>query len=215
MGIEGNLRQISPSLLEIARRDLYVLNLYLHAKKTIETEEIKCLPTYLHNKNFHCDLDGVLADDQWRIGRLDIDSDWHAIHYLLTENSSSWEKCKLPFVVTRHEIKTRLLINAVMGGTSIEETRGGFMDFAPVRYLTQMETQTISEALLQVSEEDFELRYNEACECNPNIYRTLWDEEFERYWYRFRCLCEYYKIATEKGRGMLLYLGCFYGVDFE
>jgi Domain of unknown function (DUF1877) len=215
MGIEGNFRQISPSLLEIARQDLHVLNLYLHAKEVIETEEIQYLPTYLRNKNFHGDLDTILANDQWKIGRLDIDSDWHVMHYLLTEDSSSWEECKLPFVVTRHETKNRLLINAVMGGTSIEETTSGFMDFAPIRYLTEIETQTVSEALLQISEVEFERRYEEACECKPNIYRTSWDDDVECYWYKFRCISEYYKVAVERRRGMLFYLGCFHGVDFE
>jgi Domain of unknown function (DUF1877) len=215
MGIEGNFRQISPSLLEIARQDLYVLNLYLHAKESLETEEIQYLPAYLRDKDIHGDLDAILANDQWTIGRLDIDSDWHVMHYLLTENSSSWEQCKLPFVVTKHTSKNRLLINAVMGGTSIEETKSGFMDFAPIRYLTNIETQMISEALLQISEEEFRRRYEEACECNPDIYRTQWDEEVEGFWYRLRCISEYYKVAVDKGRGMLLYLGCFYGADFE
>jgi hypothetical protein len=215
MGIEGNFRQISPSLLEIARQDLYVLNLYLHAKESIETEEIQYLPTYLQDGNLHGDLDAILADDQWRIGRLDIDSDWHTMHYLLTEDASSWEEYKLPFVVTKHTSKNHLLINAVMGGTSIDETRDGFMDFAPVRYLTQIETQIISNALLQVSEKEFEYRYEEACACDPNVYRGIRDGEFEEYWYRLRCISEYYKVAVERGRGMLLYLGCFHGVDFE
>lgn len=215
MGIEGNFRQISPSLLEIVQQDLYVLNLYLHAKESIETEEIQYLPTYLRDENFHCDLDTILADDQWRIGRLDIDSDWHAMHYLLTEDASSWEECKLPFVVPRHKSKNRLLINAVMGGTSIEKTLDGFMDFPPIRYLIQTETRMISEALLQVSAEEFGCWYEAACQSNPDIYQTLWDKEVETFWYRFRCISEYYKAAVAKERGMLLYLGCFYGVDFE
>ncbi|BAY53876.1 hypothetical protein NIES2135_06880 [Leptolyngbya boryana NIES-2135] len=215
MGIEGNFRQISPPLLEIVRQDLYMLNLYLHAKESIETAEIQYLPTYLRDENLHGDLDAILADDQWRIGRLDIDSDWHAMHYLLTEDASSWEECKLPFVVTKHKSKNWLLINAVMGGTAIEETTGGFMDFAPVRYLAQPETQIISEAFLQISEKEFKYRYEEACECNPKVFRGIRDGEFEDYWYRFRCISEYYKVAVQMNRGMLLYLGCFYGVDFE
>ncbi|MEO0844655.1 MAG: DUF1877 family protein, partial [Cyanobacteria bacterium J06643_5] len=96
----------------------------------------------------------------------------------------------------------------------IQETIGN-MDFAPVKYLTQNETQEISEALLQISEKEFEFRYVEACKLNPNIYKALWDEDYEDYWYWFRCIAKYYEIAAEKGRAMLLYLGCFHGSDFE
>ena len=46
MGIEGNSRQISLSVLEIAQQDLYVLNLYLHAKEAIETGKVQ-LSSYL------------------------------------------------------------------------------------------------------------------------------------------------------------------------
>ena len=48
-----------------------------------------------------------------------------------------------------------------MGGTSIKETIG-FMDFAPVKDLTQNETKKISEALSKVSEEEFKYRYKYA-----------------------------------------------------
>lgn len=159
-------------------------------------------------------MNSILAADVWEIGRLDIDRHWHAMHYLLTEDSSSWEECNLPFIVTKEENKNYTLINGVMGGQPIQETIGN-MDFAPVKYLTQNETQEISEALLQISEKEFEFRYVEACKLNPNIYKALWDEDYEDYWYWFRCIAKYYEIAAEKGRAMLLYLGCFHGSDFE
>ncbi|MEH1798171.1 MAG: hypothetical protein V7L13_03185 [Nostoc sp.] len=47
MGIEGNFKQIPAPLLEIAKQDLYVLDLYLHAKKALETGAVQHLPTYL------------------------------------------------------------------------------------------------------------------------------------------------------------------------
>lgn len=108
-----------------------------------------------------------------------------------------------------------MLINAVIGGIPIEKTVGEFIDFAPVRYLTPLETRTISEALLQISQDEFEHRYQEACKYNPNVYRTIRDGEFECYWYRLQCISEYYTVAVKRERGMLLYLGCFYGADFE
>ncbi|WP_445636442.1 hypothetical protein NSTC745_01343 [Nostoc sp. DSM 114161] len=214
MGIEGNFKQISAPLLEIAKQDLYVLDLYLHAKEALETAALEYLPSYLKKKGIDCNLDAVIAEEEWRIGRLDIDSDWHAIHYLLTENTSSWEECQIPSIVVRKEENNRLLINAVMGGTSIEGTTGSFKDFGPVKYLVPSETQQISEALLQISEKEFANRYEEACILNPDVYRTLWDKEVDDYWYRFNCILEYYKIAIKETRGMLLYLGCFYGSDF-
>jgi hypothetical protein len=159
-------------------------------------------------------LDALIAEEQWKIGRLDIDSYWHAIHYLLTEDISPWEECQIPFIVARKKENNRLLINAVMSRTSIEGTKGSFKDFGPVKYLVPSETQQISEALLQISEKEFARRYEEACVLNPDVYRTLWDEEVDEYWYIFQCISDYYRIAAEETRGMLLYLGCFYGVDF-
>lgn len=47
MGIEGNFKQISAPLLEIAKQDLYVLDLYLHAKEALKTEAVQHLLTYL------------------------------------------------------------------------------------------------------------------------------------------------------------------------
>ncbi|MEH1924469.1 DUF1877 family protein [Nostoc sp.] len=217
MGIEGNFKQIPAPLLEIAKQDLYVLNLYLHAKEALETGAVQHLSAYLKKllkkKGINHNQDALIAEEQWRIGRLEIDS-WHAIHYLLTEDISSWEECQIPFIVGRKKQNNRLLINAVMGRTSIEGTKGSFKDFGPVKYLVPSETQQISEALLQISEKEFTRRYEEACVLNPDVYRTLWDEEVDEYWYIFQCISEYYRIAAEETRGMLLYLGCFYGVDF-
>lgn len=217
MAIEGNFKQISAPLLEIAKQDLYVLDLYLHAKEALETGAVQHLPTYLKKllkkKGINDNLDALIGEEQWRIGRLEIDSYWHAIHYLLTEDISSWEECQIPFIVARKEENNRLLINAVMGRTSIEGTKGTFKDFGPVKYLVPSETQQISEALLQISEKEFAKRYEEACVLNPDVYRTLWDDEVDDYWYTFQCISEYYRIAAEETRGMLLYLGCFYGVD--
>ncbi|MEH2269193.1 MAG: DUF1877 family protein [Nostoc sp.] len=218
MGIEGNFKQIPAPLLEIAKQDLYVLDLYLHAKEALETGAVEHLPAYLKKllkkKGINHNQDAFIAEEQWRIGRLDIDSYWHAIHYLLTEDISSWEECQISFIVARKKENNRLLINAVMGRTSIEGTKGSFKDFGPVKYLVPLETQQISEALLQISEKEFAKRYEEACVLNPDVYRTLWDEEVDEYWYIFQCISEYYRIAAEETRGMLLYLGCFYGVDF-
>ncbi|WP_375511530.1 hypothetical protein [uncultured Nostoc sp.] len=50
MGIEGNFKQISATLLEIAKQDLYVLDLYLHAKEALETGAVQHLPAYLKKK---------------------------------------------------------------------------------------------------------------------------------------------------------------------
>lgn len=49
MGIEGNFKQISTSIL--AKQDLYVLDLYLHAKEALETKAVQHLPTYLKKRN--------------------------------------------------------------------------------------------------------------------------------------------------------------------
>ncbi|MBN3944598.1 MAG: hypothetical protein V7L21_16815 [Nostoc sp.] len=102
MGIEGNFKQIPAPLLEIAKQDLYVLDLYLHAKEALETGAVQHLPAYLKKllkkKGINHNQDALIAEEQWRIGRLEIDS-WHAIHYLLTEDISSWEECQIPFIV--------------------------------------------------------------------------------------------------------------------
>ncbi|MEH2231243.1 MAG: hypothetical protein V7K71_16740 [Nostoc sp.] len=51
MGIEGNFKQIPAPLLEIAKQDLYVLDLYLHAKEALETGAVQHLHTYLKKRN--------------------------------------------------------------------------------------------------------------------------------------------------------------------
>lgn len=214
MGIEGNFKQISIPLLEIVKQDLYVLSLYLRAKESLETEAVQNLPVHLRNKSIGEDLSALVAEEQWTVSRLEIDSNWHAIHYLLTENTSLWEECQLPFIVTQKKENNRLLINAIMGGVVIDGTEFNFKDFGSVRYLNAKETQQVSLALLQISEREFAQRYEEACILNPDVYRTLWDEEVDSYWYSFQCISEYYKMATKLKKGMLLYLGCFYNVDF-
>lgn len=214
MGIQGNFKQISLPLLNLVIKDLYALDLYLNAKKTIEIGALQTLNTYLKGNQI-CVESNVINEDQWRVERLDIDSYWHAVHYLLTEDVSSWEECQLPFVVSKKSENTRLLINAVMGQTAIDGTEGGFKDFGPVRYLTPKETQLVSEALLQISLRDFRERYEDALTLQPKVHvASSWDVDEETYWDIIQEISAYYKIAVEKERGMLLYLGCFYGSDF-
>jgi Domain of unknown function (DUF1877) len=216
MGIEGNFRQISPALLEVVQQDLEVLNSYLSARECIENGELIEIRTHLCAQGFSDRIDLILDEELWRLGRLDIDKNWHAMHYLLTSDATCWEECNLPFIVTQQEQSHRLLINAVMGGAEISGTADEiFMDFGPIRYLTPAETRNVAEALVQISEEEFEQRCEDAERASPDIYPTFRDGESEIYWYWLQCIAEYYKLAAEKEHGMLLYLGCFYGVDFE
>ncbi|MDZ8070296.1 MAG: hypothetical protein RMY64_32595 [Nostoc sp. DedQUE08] len=46
-------------------------------------------------------MNALIAEEQWKIGRLDIDSYWHAIHYLLTEDISPWEECQIPYYLVK------------------------------------------------------------------------------------------------------------------
>jgi hypothetical protein len=216
MGIEGNFRHVSSALLGVVQRDLKVLNAYLHARESIEREGLSELRAYLCDQGFSESIDLILEEELWRLGRLDIDSYWHAMHYLLTSDATWWEECDLPFIVTRQEQSDRSLINAVMGGTEIQGTFDTkFMDFGPIRYLTQDETRKVAEALSRISEEEFERRCEDAERASPKIYRTFQDGESDVFWDIFQCIREYYRLAAEKERAMLLYLGCFYGVDFE
>jgi hypothetical protein len=182
-----------------------------------KVQNLSELRVYLYDQGFSESIDLILEEELWRLGRLDIESDWHAMHYLLTSDATLWEECDLPFIVTRQEQSDRLLINAVMGGTEIQGTSdASFMDFGPIRYLTQDETRNVAEALSRISEEEFERRCEDAERASPRIYPTTFqDGESENYWCIFQCISEYCKLAAEKERAMLLYLGCFYGVDFE
>lgn len=102
-----------------------------------------------------------------------------------------------------------------MGKTPIDGTKGDFKDYGPVKYLNSDETHTISKALLKISLSDFRERYKEACIFNPNAYAVIWEnDEWEYFWEVLKLITEYYRIAADKGRGMLLYLGCFYASDF-
>ncbi|WP_104904996.1 DUF1877 family protein [Nostoc sp. 'Lobaria pulmonaria (5183) cyanobiont'] len=135
-----------------------------------------------------------------------MDKAWHVIHFLLTKDSS-WQACHLPFLICENSDWDGLpLVNAVMGGTPIEEND---RDFTAVRYLTNREVKQIAEALPKITEAGFQERLNQAVRLNPDIYKsTVWLEDnlLEDLTAIKQEIIEYYQDAADKENAMLLYL---------
>ncbi|MEH1922607.1 YfbM family protein [Nostoc sp.] len=121
--------------------------------------------------------------------------DWHALHFLLTGESSL-------------EVDTQVsppLCNVVMGGTPTQFEAGyGF-----VRYLTLEEVRDVADALSQISVEELKSRFNSAvfneAEIYPNPSPGGWDEEeIEPLFELYPKLVEFFQNAAKEGDIVLL-----------
>ncbi|MFW9258344.1 YfbM family protein [Nostoc sp. CALU 546] len=121
--------------------------------------------------------------------------DWHALHFLLTgESSLEGDTQTLP-----------PLSNVVMGGTPTQfEATYGF-----VRYLTLEEVRDVADALSQISVEELKSRFNSsvfnAAEIYPNPSPGGWDEEeIEPLFELYPQLVEFFQNAAKEGDIVLL-----------
>lgn len=131
--------------------------------------------------------DGVVGPTN----QLDIDKAWHAIHYTL--NGSTWEgEGPLSWVI--------------LGGQEIGEDVG----YGPVRYLDSMQVKTIAAALSTVSPETFGAQFNPAAMDAAEIYPQGWESDgqdsLEYVLHYYDQLSSFYRMASERGDAVLLYL---------
>ncbi|WP_445631520.1 YfbM family protein [Nostoc sp. DSM 114167] len=121
--------------------------------------------------------------------------DWHALHFLLTgESSLEGDTQALP-----------PLSNVVMGGTPTQFEAGyGF-----VRYLTLEEVRDVANALSQISVEELKRRFNSTvfneAEIYPNPTPGGWEEEeIEPLFELYPKLVEFFQNAAKEGDIVLL-----------
>ncbi|MEH2066278.1 MAG: YfbM family protein [Nostoc sp.] len=209
MGINGIFMQLSHNLLEKLKQEPGLIRVFTHARYVSESDLMQGKGIFLYYKEFDeikADIPLVIAEG--RNEELDIDKAWHIMHFILT-NDSSWKALQLPFLVYENSDSDGLsLVNAVMGGTPIEEYD---RDFTPVRYLTNDEVKQVAEALPGITKADLKKRLNQAIILNIDIYKyTVWlgedDELLEDLIAIKQEITEYYQDAAKKGNAMLLYL---------
>uniref|UniRef100_UPI0039A5F0C8 DUF1877 family protein n=1 Tax=Nostoc piscinale TaxID=224012 RepID=UPI0039A5F0C8 len=184
-----------------------LVRVFTHARYLSESDLMQGKGIFLYRKEFDdikADIPLVIAEGKNE--ELDIDKAWHVIHFLFTKDSS-WDVCQLSFLVYEKSDWDGLpLVNAIMGGTPIEEYD---RDFTPVRYLTNDEVKQVAEALPKITEASFQGRFYQAVSLNPDIYKSLvWleDELLEDVIAIKQEITDYYQDAADKGNAILLYL---------
>jgi hypothetical protein len=120
---------------------------------------------------------------------LDIDKSWHAIHFLLCNDTWGGEKP---------------LFNVVLGGTEINQEDVGY---GPARFLSVLEVKDTYKAIESISEDDMKEKFDWKELNNSEIYPTFRsNEEFGYVWGHFEELKEFFKKASDTGKAMLLYI---------
>ncbi|BAY21095.1 hypothetical protein NIES2100_08400 [Calothrix sp. NIES-2100] len=208
MGIYGVFRQLSHDVLEKLKEEPGLVSVFTHARWISESDLMQRKGIFLYKKEFkQIKADIPLVICEGKNEELDIEKSWHAIHFLLTKDSTSWEACQLDFLVRENSDWDGLpLVNAIMGGSVIEEYD---RDFPPVRYLTNDEVKQVAEALPKITEAGLKERLHQAIMLNPDIYKsTVWweYEVLDALIDIKREIMEYYQDAANKGNAMLLYL---------
>jgi hypothetical protein len=122
---------------------------------------------------------------------LEVDKEWHALHWLLTGSEEEGEP-PLNFIL--------------VGGTEIGHVDVGY---GPARAFTSDQVQIINEALAPITSDDLLARYNGYAMSGlyPNVWARLEEEEQNRAGlaYHFDRLKRYINQAQAEGLGILVY----------
>ncbi len=130
--------------------------------------------------------------------RVDLDSDWHALHFLLTGDNSMEPSYD----------EDDPLHNVVMGGhpTKVEATYG------PARCFSQVEVYDMVQALSEITVEELRARFSadefNAARIYPNPRPGGWNaEEVEGVFHLYPRLCQLFKDALKNNELVLVYAG--------
>lgn len=227
MGIEGNLKQISPYLLEKLKKYPDFITVFDYAEWLPESnlwQKYQCLdipPDVLdlfdevENAAIEVlqELEQKKPEDYERIkpdiplileeGKtpgLELDKAWHTVSFLLT----GYEQMGIiPFLVGENRDDNLPSVNAIQCGTETEcEATYGFY-----RYLTPNEVKEVADALANISETNLRDRYDRGFRKKPDIYSTEWtDEGFQFALEYCKKVVNYYKDAAQKENAMLVWL---------
>lgn len=120
---------------------------------------------------------------------LEMDKEWHGIHYLLTGEPWSAQG---------------ILGQVVLGGTEF----GSDIGYGPARYLSPRQVSEIAAALKNLSIEQFKSRYAPKAMMKAEIYPTIWKREGQDglKWLvsGLARLTEFYSRAAAQGKGVIL-----------
>lgn len=137
-------------------------------------------------KRIYAYLDRLSADERY----LDIDKNWHGLHFLLTDSGSLGATQVLG-----------PLGNVVLGGTPTKWEAS----YGPVRFLTPREVKEVADALAQLNEEDLRRRYDSEAFLAADIYPQGWDQTSLDYLMAAFCqVRDFFKQAAEEGNVVLL-----------
>ncbi len=138
--------------------------------------------------------DGGDGDPEDAHADLDVDKAWHGIHFLLT--GSAWEgEPPLSFIVR--------------GGREVGDVDVGY---GPARVFTSAEVKTIAAALLPLTRDVLERRFDPAAMTRLDIYPAIWDrprEEDDTLEYlleSYESLAEFIAGAAREGEGLIVYV---------
>jgi len=120
---------------------------------------------------------------------LEMDKEWHGIHYLLT--GEPWSA-------------RGALGQVVLGGTEF----GSDIGYGPARYLNPRQISEIATALRRLPIEQFKSRYDPKVMMKAEIYPTIWEREGEEglRWLvtGLERLNEFYSRTANQGKGVIL-----------
>lgn len=227
MGIEGNLKQISPYLLEKLKKYPDFITVFDYAKLLPESNywqkhQTADIPTWLkriiaEEKRLALDTlkklkkakskeyelikrDIPMILEEGKVEGLELDKAWHIVSLLLTGYQ---EMGIMPFLVSINNEDNLPSVNAILCGTETKcQATYGFY-----RYLMPDEVKQVGQALSTVSEENIRIRFDRGFETQIDVYATGWEEDdFELGLEYCERLISYYKDAAEKGNAMLIWL---------
>jgi len=120
---------------------------------------------------------------------LEMDKEWHGIHYLLT--GEPWSP-------------RGVLGQVILGGSEF----GPDIGYGPARYLNPRQVAEIATALKNLPIEQFKGRYDPKAMTKAEIYPTIWDREGQEglRWLvaGLEQLTEFYGRAAAQGKGVIL-----------
>lgn len=211
MSMTGNLKSISPKLLDILKKDPSITGHIAMASNPLMqifdpamTGQLPPDTAALFNQSMDSIKElgrGMIEEikkkhpDEFEdvskeieTPALSLQKEWHALHYLLT--GTVWE--------AKGTIGQTLL-----GGQEIGEDLG----YGPVRYLTPEEVQDVNEALSGITEADIKANFDPQKMTAMEIYPGHWEEDYIEFLLNtFKAVVHYYMEAAENKKVMLLYI---------
>jgi hypothetical protein len=129
------------------------------------------------------------ATGQQRLSRLDLDKEWHGVHYLLCGEAEPGET---------------LISNAVLGGKPLGDDDEGFSGYGPARYFSAVEVAELGKVLSSPEiESGARARFDVTMMNKLKIYPGFRPQDSEPLIDRLRQLREFYADAAKNGKAVV------------